>query len=51
MPGQSADYLNEIKQLIVATNGRIDRIQAYVVSEEIRADLQEGDNLKIQATL
>mgnify|MGYP003396607423 FL=1 len=42
---------SEILELIKATNNRIDRIQAYVVSEEIRSDLAEGDKLKIEATL
>ena len=42
---------SEILELIKATNNRIDRIQAYVVSEEIRSDLAEGDRLRIEATL
>lgn len=51
MPGASVDYIGEIKELIVATNSRIDRIQAYVVSEDVRNDLAEGDRLKVEATL
>lgn len=34
-----------------ATNNRIDRIQTYVVSEDIQTDLSEGDRLKTLATL
>ena len=51
MPGASVDYLAALDRKTDAINARIDRLQAYVVSEDIRADLQEGDNLKIQATL
>lgn len=42
---------SEILELIKATNDRIDRIKVLVVSEEIRADLREGDQLKAEATL
>lgn len=41
----------EVLDLIKATNNRIDRIKVLVVSEEIRADLREGDQLKAEATL
>lgn len=34
-----------------AINARIDRLQAYVVSDDIARDLQEGNKLKINATL
>lgn len=34
-----------------ATNARIDRMRAYVVSEDIRDDLAEGDSLEVRATL
>ena len=51
MPGASVDYLAALDRKTDAINSRIDRLQAFVVSEDIRADLQEGDNLKIQATL
>lgn len=33
-----------------AINGRIDRIQTYVVSEDIAADLSEGERIRTQAT-
>ncbi|HPD28253.1 MAG TPA: hypothetical protein PK673_07770, partial [Paludibacteraceae bacterium] len=51
MPGASVDYLAALDRKTDAINSRIDRLQAYVVSEEIRSDLQEGDKLKIEATL
>lgn len=38
-------------ELIEAVNGRIDRLQAYVVSDEVARDLQERDALKVGATL
>ena len=34
-----------------AINARIDRLKAFVVTEEIARDMQEATNLKIQATL
>ncbi len=36
---------------IEATNRRIDRIRTYVVSDDVKDDLAEGDNLKTTATL
>ncbi len=41
---QTADTLD-------AVNSRIDRIQVFVVSEDVRDDLSEGDSLEARATL
>ena len=40
-----------IVELIEAVNGRIDRLQAYVVSDDVAKDLQERDKLRVDATL
>jgi hypothetical protein len=42
---------NRVLELIEAVNGRIDRLQAYVVSDEIARDLAERDSLKVNASL
>ena len=51
MAGSGGDLFAALDRKTDAINQRIDRIQAYVVSEEIRSDLAEGDKLKIEATL
>jgi len=38
-------------ELIEAVNGRIDRLQAFVVSDEIARDLAERDSLRVNASL
>jgi hypothetical protein len=44
-------YLQVIEAKTDAINNRIDRLQAYVVSDDIARDLAEGNKLKIKATL
>ena len=44
-------FLQVIEAKTDAINNRIDRLQAYVVSEDIARDLAEGNKLKINATL
>lgn len=44
-------FLQVIEAKTDAINSRIDRLQAYVVSEDIARDLAEGNKLKINATL
>lgn len=52
MPGTAnMEFLQAIDQKTDAINARIDRLQAFVVSEDIRNDLNEGDRLRIEATL
>ena len=38
-------------ELIEAVNGRIDRLQAYVVSDDVARDLSERDSLRVNASL
>lgn len=52
--GGASDSTALLKQLDAKTdaiNARIDRLKAFVVTEEIARDMQEASNLKIQATL
>lgn len=58
LPQAQANGDREILQLVKtqnaaidATNRRIDRIKVIIVSEEVAADLAEGDTIKAQATL
>ena len=52
MPMQaSTEILQAINEKTDAINARIDRLKVFVVSEEVRNDLNEGDALKAQATL
>ena len=44
-------YLPVIEAKTDAINNRIDRLQAYVVSDDIARDLAEGNKLKVKATL
>lgn len=44
-------FIQIIDKKTDAINARIDRLQAYVVTDEIARDLEEGNRLKIQATL
>jgi hypothetical protein len=44
-------YLKAIEAKTDAINNRIDRLQAYVVSDDIARDLAEGNKLKVKATL
>ena len=44
-------YLQLIEAKTDAINNRIDRLQAYVVSDDIARDLAEGNKLKVKATL
>ena len=44
-------YLKVIEAKTDAINNRIDRLQAYVVSDDIARDLAEGNKLKVKATL
>lgn len=44
-------YLQVIEAKTDAINNRIDRLQAYVVSDDIVRDLAEGNKLKVKATL
>ena len=46
-----SDYLKAIEAKTDAINNRIDRLQAYVVSDDIARDLAEGNKLKVKATL
>jgi hypothetical protein len=46
-----SEYLKVIEAKTDAINNRIDRLQAYVVSEDIARDLAEGNKLKVKATL
>lgn len=57
IPSQT-ELLNEIRGLrqdvttqTAATNARIDRLRAFVVSEDVADDLEEGDAIRINATL
>lgn len=45
------EFLQVMEAKTDAINNRIDRLQAYVVSEDIARDLAEGNKLKINATL
>jgi hypothetical protein len=52
--GAGGDITGLLAQLDAKTdaiNARIDRLKAFVVTEEIARDMQEASNLKIQATL
>lgn len=51
LQGENMNLVQAINEKTDAINGRIDRLQAYVVSEDIRNDLQEGDRLRVEATL
>jgi hypothetical protein len=44
-------YFELIEAKTDAINNRIDRLQAYVVSDDIARDLAEGNKLKVKATL
>jgi hypothetical protein len=46
-----AGLLTRLDAKTDAINARIDRLKAFVVTEEIARDMQEASNLKIQATL
>jgi hypothetical protein len=46
-----SNFLQVMEAKTDAINNRIDRLQAYVVSEDIARDLAEGNKLKINATL
>jgi hypothetical protein len=46
-----SSYLKAIEAKTDAINNRIDRLQAYVVSDDIARDLAEGNKLKVKATL
>lgn len=45
------DMLTATNSAIVATNARIDRIRVVVVSEDVRADLAEGDTITAKTIL
>lgn len=49
--GDIAGLLVQLDAKTDAINARIDRLKAFVVTEEIARDMQEASNLKIQATL
>lgn len=49
--GNIAGLLVQLDAKTDAINARIDRLKAFVVTEEIARDMQEASNLKIQATL
>lgn len=52
VPGMAnTEVLQAINEKTDAINARIDRLKVFVVSEEVRNDLNEGDALKAQATL
>ena len=51
MTNDFSKYLDTIEAKTDAINNRIDRLQAYVVSEDIARDLAEGNKLKVKATL
>jgi len=51
MTNDLSKYLDTIEAKTDAINNRIDRLQAYVVSEDIARDLAEGNKLKVKATL
>ena len=42
---------DRVIELIEAVNGRIDRLQAYVVSDDVARDLAERDSLRVNASL
>jgi hypothetical protein len=46
-----SNFLQVIETKTDAINSRIDRLQAYVVSDDIARDLAEGNKLKVKATL
>jgi hypothetical protein len=46
-----SNFLKVIEAKTDAINNRIDRLQAYVVSDDIARDLAEGNKLKVKATL
>jgi hypothetical protein len=46
-----SNFLQVIESKTDAINNRIDRLQAYVVSDDIARDLAEGNKLKVKATL
>lgn len=48
---ENMELITAINEKTDAINSRIDRLQAFVVSEDIRNDLNEGDRLRIEATL
>jgi phage-related minor tail protein len=51
LQGNMNKFLQVMEAKTDAINNRIDRLQAYVVSEDIARDLAEGNKLKINATL
>jgi hypothetical protein len=51
MAGSGQDYFAALDRKTDAINQRIDNLKVFVVSEEIRSDLQEGDRLRAEATL
>jgi len=46
-----SNFLQVIEAKTDAINNRIDRLKAYVVSDDIARDLAEGNKLKVKATL
>jgi len=42
---------DRVIELIEAVNGRIDRLQAYVVSDDVARDLAERDSVRVKASL
>ena len=51
LQGNMNEFLQVMEAKTDAINNRIDRLQAYVVSEDIARDLAEGNKLKVKATL
>lgn len=52
VPGMAnTELIEALDRRTTAINERIDRLKVFVVSEEVRNDLNEGDALKAQATL
>lgn len=51
LQGNMNEFIQVMEAKTDAINNRIDRLQAYVVSEDIARDLAEGNKLKINATL
>lgn len=51
MAGSGGDLFAALDRKTDAINQRIDKLRVFVVSEDVRSDLAEGDALKAEATL
>lgn len=51
LPGDNMKAIAAIDRKTDAINARLDRLRAYVVTEDIARDMREGESIEIKATL